>query len=731
MTGITSTKNISRFEPQEGNQFRGSFYVSAGEKCNIVGLQDGTFPDFGHHSPNEMGGVWTHPIKVLDGFWLGVNGKYDVATSYKTFPYGNLFTYELGDGIVIKRKQIAFDKQKGAVISYEIRNNSGEEKTLALDLVARFDLLPVWFSDECGIVDGADDAEFIKDDFIGGMVVAKDKNNDWYGAISCDFDVTSAVLITNDYIGGHVTHGQGVSTQINFSRSIAACGVTQFNLFVAGSYTSKTDVIAELAYIKQNHKQLVDEKVKRYCAIKEIANVKTSDSDFDTMFEWVKYNTDWLIQDCGEFGRALSAGIPEYLWWFGCDNSYSVQGLLAIGEFELARQTLLLVKNYSEKVNQNGKIVHEITTYGKVSNPGNTQETSHFITAVYHYLRYTNDVSTVRELYDYCKKGITWLLDVADDDKDLLPSGYGIIEIKGLNVELIDSAVYTCQALLFMHEMSVLFGEENVSYKENGQKLRDIINDYLWVEEQGLFADAVGTPRQIMERINVINQVTAISPEYKAHIDALMNKIKGLPQDEQIPFIINKNWVISTPMETMLASTNKAITALNNMQSESFVSEYGVRLDGFYSHNTMTISTGVQAVAEGRYGRTDASFALLKRMNKAFSMTLPGSINEMLPDYGCFSQAWTVYAVAVPTVECFAGFMPSAHQNKLTICPNIPTALTEFSINNVKIADSIINFAYANGEYCVDIDGDIEVTFIKNNVTTPLTQGKNVIKESI
>ena len=38
--------------------------------AKLIGTLDGTFPDMGHHSEREMGGLWMHPIKVLDGFWL-------------------------------------------------------------------------------------------------------------------------------------------------------------------------------------------------------------------------------------------------------------------------------------------------------------------------------------------------------------------------------------------------------------------------------------------------------------------------------------------------------------------------------------------------------------------------------------------------------------------------------------------------------------------------------------
>ena len=43
-------------------------YVTAGTRTYLIGTQDGNFPDMGEHMPGEMGGVWLHPIKLVDGF---------------------------------------------------------------------------------------------------------------------------------------------------------------------------------------------------------------------------------------------------------------------------------------------------------------------------------------------------------------------------------------------------------------------------------------------------------------------------------------------------------------------------------------------------------------------------------------------------------------------------------------------------------------------------------------
>ena len=50
----------------------GDPYVTAGDRAYLIGTQDGKFPDLGEHVPGEMGGLWVHPVKVIDGFWVTV-----------------------------------------------------------------------------------------------------------------------------------------------------------------------------------------------------------------------------------------------------------------------------------------------------------------------------------------------------------------------------------------------------------------------------------------------------------------------------------------------------------------------------------------------------------------------------------------------------------------------------------------------------------------------------------
>ena len=53
-------------------EYLSSPFVTAGDRLYMVGNQDGSFPEIGWHLPGEMGGMWDHPIKLMDGFQIAL-----------------------------------------------------------------------------------------------------------------------------------------------------------------------------------------------------------------------------------------------------------------------------------------------------------------------------------------------------------------------------------------------------------------------------------------------------------------------------------------------------------------------------------------------------------------------------------------------------------------------------------------------------------------------------------
>ena len=62
-----------------GDRLEDRRYVATGTRAYVVGTQEGRFPAMGFHTRGEMGGIWSPPIKLLDGLWFGINDELDRA----------------------------------------------------------------------------------------------------------------------------------------------------------------------------------------------------------------------------------------------------------------------------------------------------------------------------------------------------------------------------------------------------------------------------------------------------------------------------------------------------------------------------------------------------------------------------------------------------------------------------------------------------------------------------
>ncbi len=652
----------------------------------IIGRQDGRFPPMGDHVKDEMGGVWLHPIKILDGFYLQINGRTVDFTEYEIAPWGQVFRAD-AEGLRVCREDILTHTHRGAVITYRVANRAGTHVSLDAAFVARFHLAPVWFAEAQGIGDAPDIAEVTEDQ----TLVARDSAQPWFAAVRGQDGFTAGICPDTPSPDGH--QADGVTATLERRITLAPNETVRLRFFIAGSHHSREEALMTLSMIRGHADRLIEERKEHARLVEHTARITTDREDLNVALSWVKQNTDWLVQTVDEIGTGLTAGLPEYAWWFGCDNAYALQGCLCAGMSGLCKETLLLLERISRRHNGNGRIVHEINTLGDVSNPGNTQETALFITAVRKVWDWTGDTAFLRQVYDACCMGIEWLLSQARPDCPI-PLGYGIMEIAGLNVCLIDVAAYTCRALLDMYDLSVAVGEENKSYLERGEQLKKYIDERCWIEEDGQYCDCVATPGEVLGCLDNLRQRADEHSHCKEAYYAYLKKIEENLQnadDRKRPFLLAKNWVILAPIEADVADPAKAKRALASSWNDDFIGSWGAYLSASMKDHIMTISTGVRAVSETRVGRMDEAFKLLDMLTRTFERYMPGSISEMSPDYGCFTQAWTIYAAFVPVVRGFAGISADASDKTVRVCPNLPQQLNHVSIENLPVGDGSIS----------------------------------------
>jgi len=693
-------------------------YVTAGDRAYLIGTQDGNFPDMGGHVPGEMGGLWLHPIKLLDGFGAtvtdsatGQQSPLSSAAEFINYPYGNRLRYGPAlDSLEVERFQFSPDGRQGVVVQYTFRNAGGRARTLSFVFSVKTDLLPVWYSDQLGIHDAPDTAAWRAKQ---GVFLARDREHPWFAVWGATPSAHAQPVSHPDSIR---SKGNGVTAASRYRLSVAPHGSARLTFVLAGSVTSERNALESYDGIVKDHAELLQRKRDRYAALLDRARVSIPDGRLQQVYDWVRVNTQWTVRDVPGIGRGVGGGLMEYPWWFGTET-YTLQALTASGGADLAKAMLRLLQRQSMKANGNGRILHEVTTNGGVSNPGNTQETAQFILTVGKVVQWTGDMAFAQEMYPAMTRGLHWLLTDVDTNGDLFPEGYGITEILGLNAEVIDVAVYTQQALEATARVAALLGhpDDAERYRELAAHLETRINDRFWMAGDTSYADFYGTRAQAVSTAEgAVKQIrlkeengdtlTRRERELIGYYERLGRTFSAMP-DTARGWITNKNWVVTTPMEMGIAPPERARAALDKIRRDD-VGEYGPFLSAVDRGSMMTISTGAQAVSEGRYGRIDQAMWYMDKIVQTFGRTLPGSISEMMPDYGCFVIAWTNYGIIVPLVEQVFGIEPDAPHKTIVFDPHVPTGWKTMSIQALPVGANTVSFSWAETakgiEYTID-----------------------------
>jgi len=705
-------------------------FVTAGDRVYMVGHQDGSFPELGWHIKGEMGGIWNHPIKLMDGFntFLTLDGSnipLGKAHRFTNYPMAGRHDYRLDSlDLQVERWQFVPDGKEGLVLEFVLHNIGNTDKSLEFGFIGHPDLRPTWLGERTGMTDGKDRADYDRD--LRAWVV-KDASNPWYVIYGSNLPAVSHSVRKTSYAG------KGVASELTYSLKIPAGKREYIRFAIAGSYTSESKAKETYSEILKNSDQLLAGKRDRYSDLASRSRLVTPDSTLNQTFEWLKYNCDWLIQDVPEIGRGIVAGIPDYPWWFGVDSEYALQGYMAIGQPDAVYGTIHLLDSVSDAVNGNGRIIHEMSTNGAVFNQGNINETPQFATLIWRTYQWNGDRDFLRNYFPTIQKGLLWLMEENDGNNNGFPDGFGMMEIHGLNSEMIDVATYTQAAFAHAALIAKELGEDALAeeYLQKAVYLKAKINKEFWSEEFGSYADFIGTNAQALHLIEdaIVRADTLGKPWAVAELENTREGIlKGSRENNTLrPFVLHHNWVVNTPMETGIAPPEKALKALET--ARKFTSPFGVFVTGIdrdetagqdegsfegskifsYTGAVMTLPTGVQAIAENNYGNPDQALDYLLRMTRSFSYAFPGSMYEVSPDYGMIVQAWNIYSFAVPIVHQFFGIEPLASRNQIRLRPQMPSSWNRCSLEDVLIGENKLSIYYERME-----TGEIKLTVLQD-----------------
>ncbi|MGH2970324.1 MAG: glycogen debranching protein, partial [Solirubrobacteraceae bacterium] len=149
-------------------------YVAASERGQIEGFQDGRFYANGWHITGEMGGVWSPPLKLVDGVWFGIDDQWIEPAERFTSGYGYArMEFPETAGLRVRRTDFAPDGRRAALFGLEL-TNPGAARTVTVKVDAHSELLTSYPWGFSGVMPNASQQLPDRGSFDGNALVFRD-----------------------------------------------------------------------------------------------------------------------------------------------------------------------------------------------------------------------------------------------------------------------------------------------------------------------------------------------------------------------------------------------------------------------------------------------------------------------------------------------------------------------------------------------------------------------------
>ncbi|WP_270889563.1 hypothetical protein [Pedococcus sp. 5OH_020] len=391
--------------------------VAAGTRAYSIGFEDGRFYANGWHITGEMGGVWTPPMKMVDGIWFGLDGQWvGPATSFSSGWGYTRYDLPTTAGLEVRRTDFVPDGTRAALFGLTITNpGAGRTATLAVD--AHSELMGQYPWGFTGVTPNASDNLPDHGAYDGKSLVFTDDGalpgapTHHYAALVGSAATPSAGTIGDQFWGPQPGHrctgtepgapaepkpsecddgpfGRGTGGQLTYSVPLAAGASTTVWLAVAGSDQGLPSARAELDRALQDPAAQLTEKKARRQALSEMTQLSLpGDPLVQNAVEWGKQNIADLTQSAenlqirwtnqgkqfpaplGTVPRAtwIGAGYPDYPWIFGTDAEYTAFAAVSVGQFEAIESHLRALRDISDILNnRSGVVTHEVVSDGSI-----------------------------------------------------------------------------------------------------------------------------------------------------------------------------------------------------------------------------------------------------------------------------------------------------------------------------------------------------------------------------
>ncbi|MCM2579619.1 hypothetical protein [Streptomyces meridianus] len=735
--------------------------LTVGDRFSSMGTEDGLYPAAGWHTTGEMGGMWTQPIKLLDGMWFGLDdawlGKQAEATRFTSGWGYNRIDYAPTGGIDASRTDFAPDGLRAGLVGLTLTAQKDSEVTLSLDAHSELMNAYPWGwtapgQSEFNLPDSSSfDGKALAFRETGTPDVPNAAPHDYAALVGARMPATTHKL-GSDFRGPQSdpaicpaegdkpatcddsSFGKGTGGRMTYRVTLDADAPMTLWFAVAGSDNGPAEARAQYDKALADPLGLLKDKIGKRRAISGRTSVDLpGDRLLQRSVEWSKQNLADSAQESRDLrlrstregkqypepsgtlpsARWLGAGWPDYPWLFGTDGEYTAFASVAMGQFRDIKGHLRSLRDVSEVINdRSGKVIHEMTPdgsvyYGANDDPGNTDETAKFPSAVALVWRWTGDEAFRDDLYDFSVRNMRFIDRTLDDDSDGWPEGTGNVERPGMGPEKLDNAVYTIRGFRDLADMA---------------RSKDDSKTAAWATERA----------ENLER--KFDRTWWAGGDTDQYGDSLENP-------SNVP-ILQRHWIGVTPMDAELvrpgeptvplAPAGHGRAALAKRQQNCYSGEFGLfhtgtgptsaeggnkgpscdsAVSGVQSERSaFSLNTGIMAVAEGNYGRLGRgeqqryTTANARIQLDPGVWEMPGAMPEIAPspdftpnidrhltERSMVLQAWGAYGVLWPVVHHQLGVAPDMGRDTLSVVPQVPEGRQRVAGSNIRLAKGAVD----------------------------------------
>jgi hypothetical protein len=280
-------------------------YVAAGDRAYVVGVQDGSQvpaislnPNgIGWHITGQMGGVWAHPIKLLNQFQFFLNGNLlPAATKFVSGEGYVRLELPTTNGLDISETQFAPDGLPVVLVGVQLSNLSPSVASFTLAIQAESELIPAYpWSGTTPTSESlhlADQVSF--DSTLGALQFFQPAQPAlsrlaWYALVSAALDPqdrqTGFQSLGASFPPNTSKHN-GTTGALSFQVNLKGKSTTTVWFAIAGSNVDKLEACSALTMGLAFPDKLLREKISGRQRVLSQAQIQVPDADIQAAFDW-------------------------------------------------------------------------------------------------------------------------------------------------------------------------------------------------------------------------------------------------------------------------------------------------------------------------------------------------------------------------------------------------------------------------------------------------------------